>query len=192
MSKKTEITFDLIKSILFGLVFPAFFCWLTICDPKFLNPIERDFRLILQKKIVTNGMITKAEGFEEFVEVSDTKSEYVDGFEYSYEFFSLDGKKITSDGFTYLELPNNKEISQIPFQVNIEYLEENPEINRIAGLRENNQNLWDMLRKTLLLPLLLFIFCGYFTFKIIQRGLLKYKKEINYYRENTKINQISD
>ena len=96
MLEKNVIIFNLVKSILFGLIFPAVFCWLTIWDPKFLNPIEKDFRLIFQKKIVTSGIITEAKWFEDAVESYNDKYVHVDGYEYSYTFSSNDGKKNTA------------------------------------------------------------------------------------------------
>ena len=180
MSEKKEILFNLLKSILFGLLFPNVFCWFFICDP-----IEKDFRLIVQKKIVTNGIVTKAKFFEDVVESYDEEYLNVDGYEFSYTFFSNKGESFTNESFTNGELPNDQQISQIPFQVNIEYLEENPKINRIVGLLENNESLLDILRYELVMPLLLFIFCCNIAFKIIERGVIKYKKEMNYIKQNT-------
>lgn len=185
MSEKNVNILILAKSILSGLAILIVFFWLTIWDSKFLNPIEKDFRLIVQKKIITNGMITKAKWFEDVVESYNDRYVNVDGYEYSYTFSSNKGESITTESGTYGELPNDKQFSQIPFQVNIEYLEENPKINRIIGLPENNKSLWDMLRNTLLLPLIFFIICCYFAFKIIESGVIKYKKEINYIKQNT-------
>jgi hypothetical protein len=176
MSEKTEIIFNLFKSILFGLLPIVVFCWLTIWDPLFLNPIEKELRLVFQQKIATKGTITKAKRFEEFVEVSDTKGQYVDGFEYSYSFSSTDGKIITSEGFTFQELPNNKQISQIPFRVNIEYLAENPKINRIV-LPYNNESFWDVFNNMLILPLMMFVLCCYFSFIFIKPAIVKYRIE---------------
>lgn len=182
MSEKTEITFNLFKSILFGLLFPAVFCWLTIWDPLFLNPIKKDLRLIFQKKIVTNGVITDAKWFEDAVESYGDKYVHVDGYEYSYAFYSNKGEKFTSENSTYQELPNNKQISEIPFQVNIEYLEEDPKMNRIV-LPYNNENFWDVLNNMLLLPLILFVFCCYCAFKIINPAVIKYNIKIREKRQ---------
>lgn len=44
----------------------------------------------------------------------------------------------------------------------------------------NYKDLWDLFRIKILFPLIYFIMCCYFAFKIIERGLIKYKKEINY------------
>ena len=87
MSEKKEILFNLLKSILFGLLFPTVFCWFFIWDP-----IEKDFRLIVQKKIVTNGIITKAKFFEDVVESYDEEYLNVDGYEFSYTFFQIKAK----------------------------------------------------------------------------------------------------
>lgn len=178
MSEKNEITFNLVKSILFGLALPIAFCWLFF-DPKNINPIIDEYRLIAEDRITTIGIITKAKSFEDYVESNEGRTiQRVSGYEFSYTFSSNKDKKIISESFTYEELPNNKQISQIPFQVNIEYLEEDPKINRIVGLNTNNKSLWDVLRKMLFLPLMLFIFCCYFAFKIIERGVNKYRIEI--------------
>lgn len=182
MTEKAEIIFNLFKSILFGLLPIVGFCLLTIWDPLFLNPIEKELRLVFQQKIATKGTITKAKWFEEFVEVSDYKGEYVNGFEYSYSFSSADGKKITSEGFTFQELPNNKQISQIPFQVNIEYVAENPKISRIV-LPYNNESFWDVFNNMLTLPLIFFIICSYFSFIFIKPAVIKYRIDTNRNKE---------
>ena len=192
MTEKKEITFSLFKSILFGLLFPAIFCWLTVWDPLFLNPIEKDLRLIFQKKIVTSGIITEAKWFENAVESYNDKYVHVDGYEYSYTFSSNDGKKNTVEGFTFQELPNNKHISQIPFQVKIEYLEDDPKTNRIVGLAGNNESLWDILRNTLMLPLLFFVICCYISFRFIKPAIVKYRIEINSYKKRLKMAKIED
>ena len=192
MTKKKEITFNLFKSILFGLLFPAVFCWLTIWDPLFLNPIKKDVRLIFQKKNETKGMITEAHWFEDAADSYNDKYVHVDGYEYSYTFSSNDGKKNTVEGFTFQELPNNKHISQIPFQVNIEYLEDDPKTNRIVGLAGNNESLWDMFRNTLMLPLLFFVICCYISFRFIKPAIVKYRIETKSNKERLKLAEIED
>ncbi|MFV8388131.1 hypothetical protein [Flavobacterium sp. LB1P71] len=191
MSEKEEIIFKLFKSILFGLLPIVVFCWLTIWDPLFLNPIEKDLRFIFQKKNETKGIITKAEWFEEFVEVSDHEGGYVEGYKYSYVFSAVGGKKITSEGFTFQELPNEKQISQIPFQVNVEYINENPRINRIVGLPKNNESLWDVLSNMLLLPILFFAICCYISFKLIKSAVLEYRIETKRNNERLKMAEVA-
>ena len=90
MSKKNEITFNLVISILHGLFYPIFYVWFFIVDPKFLNPILEEYSLI-----------------------------------------------------------------------------------------SNYKDLWDLFRIKILFPLIYFIMCCYFAFKIIERGLIKYRIEIN-------------
>lgn len=177
MSEKNKITFNLVLTILHGLIYPIFFVWFFWADPKFLNPLERDFSLIVQKKIIANGVITKAKWFEDAVDSYNDKYIGVNGYEYSYAFTTNNGEQITSEIFTYHELPNNKQISQIPFQVNIEYLERDPKINRIVGLNTDKEGLWYLFRSKILGSLLFFIFICYFTFKIIEKGFDKYRTE---------------
>jgi hypothetical protein len=183
MTEKVEIIFKLFKAILSGLLIMGIFCWVTILDPFFMNPIEKDLRLIFQKKIVTKGVITKAKWLEDFVEVSDTEFKYVDGYEYSYTFASNKGENITTESFTYGELPNYKKISQIPFQVSIEYLAENPKINRII-LPYNNESFWDVFNNMLILPLMMFVLCCYFSFLFIKPAIVKYRIETKRNRES--------
>jgi len=85
--------------------------------------------LISQEKIITTGLITKAIWFEDDVEISDYKSTHVTGYEYNYTFSSNNGEIVSGVNFTYGELPFNKLISEIPYEINIEYLKDQPKIN---------------------------------------------------------------
>jgi hypothetical protein len=135
------ITFNLVKSILFGLAFPMIFFWLTIFDPKFIDPIIDEYRLISQEKITTKGLITNAIWFEDDVEISDSKSQHITGYEYNYSFYSNKGEIITETRVSYGKLPLNIKKSQIPFKIKIEYLENETKLNKIEGLSANYENL---------------------------------------------------
>jgi hypothetical protein len=191
MSEKNVINFNLVKSILFGLIFPFVFCWFFFEANNF-KPIEKDFGLIVQKKIETKAIVTKGKWFEDVVESYNDRYVNVDGYEYSYTFYSNKGERITTESFTYGELPNDKQISQIPFQVNVEYLVDDPKTNRIVGLPENNESLWDFLRNRLLLPLLYFALCCYFSFIFIKPAIVKYRIETKRNKEKLKMAEIKD
>ena len=180
MSEKNKIIYKLFKSILIGLLFPTIFFYLFLEVNNF-NPIKKEFLLITESKIRTTGLIIKAKHQENYIEMEGLRNQYevlVLGYIYYYTFISNKGEKIITEDFIYGELPNNKNISQIPFQVNIEYLEENPKINRIAGLDSNNESLLDLLENELMLPLIFFIGSCCFTFLFVKGGIKEYIIEI--------------
>lgn len=191
MSEKNEIIYKLFKSILIGLLFPAIFFYLFFKDNENFNPIKKDFRLITENKIITTGLIFKAKYQEEYIDMDDGRKQYdiVSGYIYNYTFISNKGEKIITEDFIYGELPNNKKISQIPFQVNIEYIEENPKINRIAGLDSNHESLSDMLKNELMLPLIFFIGCCCLTFLFVKGGIKEYIIEMKKIKDSLHVNR---
>lgn len=54
------------------------------------------------------------------------------------------------------------------------------------SLISNYKDLWDLFRIKILFPLIYFIMCCYFAFKIIERGLIKYRIEIKRNKEKIK------
>jgi hypothetical protein len=165
------ITFNVVKSILYGLAFPMIYFWLTIFDPKFINPIIDEYRLISQEKITTTGLITNAVWFEDDVEISDSKSQHITGYEYDYTFSSNKGEIISGTKVSFKNLPFNIKNSQLPFNIKIEYLENEPKLNKIQGLSTNYENLWDLFRRKLFIHSLLLTFCCYFAYRIIKNGI---------------------
>lgn len=152
-----------------------------------IDPLVSRYQLITGEKVKTVGVIIKAKYFEDFIESNEsTKITKVSGYEYDYIFTSKKGKKVK--GSSYGVLPNNKVISQIPYNVSVEYLVKNPKINRIAGLISDN--LFEFFKQELFIPLLIFIFCCYAALKVIERGIKKYKNDLKYYLDSLSKNKI--
>ena len=177
---KNQIRFNLIKSVLLGLIFPTVFLWLFFIDKNNIKPMVNEYRLITWKTTTTNGFITKGKAFEGFAETDDNRETYVSGYEFNYIFYSNKGDEINSETSCYGELPGDKKLSQIPYQVSIEYLEEEPTVNHIIGLRSNNESLWDLFRRKLFFPLLIFTGCCYIALLIIKKAICKFKIEMTY------------
>ncbi|MWB96387.1 hypothetical protein GON26_18645 [Flavobacterium sp. GA093] len=182
MTEKQLTNFNLGKSVLLGLIFPIIFLFFFL-EKTNLNPILDKCRLLTGERIIASGIIIKAKYFEDFIESNEhTKTTEVSGYEYDYVFISKKGEKIITKNYSYGQLPNNKLISEIPYKVKVEYLAESPKNNRIVDLYYN-ESFVDFLKKELFIPLLIFLFCSYAAFKIIERGVNKYNFETKYSRK---------
>lgn len=62
----------------------------------------------------------------------------------------------------------------------------NPIIEEYS-LISNYKDLWDLFRIKILFPLIYLIMCCYFAFKIIERGLIKYRIEMKQIKQSYKI-----
>lgn len=181
MTAKQWVRYDLVKSILLALLLPGFTFWFLVLDPNFINPLKKNIEFVRQKKLQTNGIITNAEKEEDYLEHYDSRViTKIHGYAYDYTFYTNKGKKINSKVFEYGDLPDNKEINEIPFNVKIQYLENDPKNNKIVGVPYRNMTLWDIFRTELLFPFILILLFSFIAFKMIEKAIFKYKQDCKY------------
>ena len=165
--------FDLLINIVGGVSLLVFYFWI-ISDGAIQEVID-DYLIITQEKTVTKGLIIKAEEFEDIIETNEGRTvEVVNGYYYIYTFSTLNNKKIEVQGGNYGELPLKKTINDIPYEIEIEYLNEKPEINRIKGQWSNNTSLWSWFRRMILFKIVVLIVCLFISYEVIKRGIEKF------------------
>lgn len=184
MNSSGKIKLKLFRAIALGLAITAFGLW--VVDDVFKSSVINDYLLITKKKAVTKGFITKAEEFTETIEDADLNPVgEATGYLFEYTFTLPDGQEIKSSGDQYRELPLEKSLNDIPYEIEIEYLSDNPKINRVKGLWSNEETVMSWFRKNILKSLIVFLIIlavGIFYVKnaIKQYQLAKLGMKLNY------------
>jgi hypothetical protein len=168
--KKEKLS--LIKSIMIGVAIPTIpiFIWLVSS----FSPIN-DY-LLITNSTTTNGTITKAEEFIDVAENNDGRtSEHYYYYVFDYSFNLPNGIKIESSGQEYGTLPDYlSDLSNNPYQVEVEYLSDNPKVNRIKGLDSNDTTILQWIRHKVVFGATIILFLCYWGFTIIKGGFKKY------------------
>ncbi len=168
--KKVELR--LIKSIMVGVSIPtiAILIWLVSS----LSPIK-DY-LLITNSTTTTGTITKAEEFSDVAETNNGRtSEQYYFFVFDYSFVLPNGNKMESSGQEYGTLPDYlSELSSNPYQVEVEYLSDNPKENRIKGMDSNDNTILQWIRHKVVIGAIIILLCCYWGFSIIGNGFKEY------------------
>jgi hypothetical protein len=128
---KGKLIYYLIKNCFWGVVasIAAFWFIFSIID---VNPFHE--YLLITKGITTNGFIINSEEYEDEVDIPDSQgggSEPVTVDNYKYTFITQDGEVINnwSSDLGYIKVFTGK-----PLPIQVEYLSNNPEINRVKDM----------------------------------------------------------
>ncbi|XVJ64731.1 MAG: hypothetical protein HEQ40_00620 [Lacibacter sp.] len=181
---KTErrIKFDYIRSIITGLAIPigCLLLWYFFY-PSTLN----EFLLLTHNTKVAPGQITKAEEIEDYVETNnDRKIERTLDFNFEYTFRLPDGKSVTSFGSEVGALPEElANVKDKPFAVEVEYLTDNPETNRVKAAWTGEKSLFQWFRHKFIIGFLIFLFCCWWGFRVLKDGKKNYTMEIKEYNK---------
>lgn len=174
MSTFKQLKFNLTKSIILGLGIPlvAMWIWFSVSG----NPFN-EFRLI-QYGIKTNGQIYEVKQESDVIEEHEgRKATYVEEYYYKFSFVLPSGDTIYGSGKEGGSLPGElEEIDDNPKQVVIDYLPENPDLNRVSEMTDSNHTLYEWFRYNLLGGLVLFIVTALFGGTIIKNGLKEYRE----------------
>jgi len=175
---RKKIKFDYIKSILTSLAIPIGYLWLWyVYYPSTLN----EFLLLTNKSEVANGYITKAEEIEDYVEFYEGRRiEKTLDFNFEYIFTLSNGKTITSYGSEVGALPDVlSNVSSKPYAIQIEYLPDNPETNRVKASWTGEKSLFQWFRQKVFIELIIFILCCSLALAIFKTGKKNYQNEIS-------------
>lgn len=173
LSQQEKLIYNLTKQCTFGVVALIVAILFMSYLNNNINPYH-EYQLITNSKIA-NGFITNVEEHEDEIPDSDLHSGgsvIVDI--YDYNFTTEDGKVINdrSDDLGYMK---NFQGSSLPIQV--EYLANNPKINRVKGETRQCKSLGEFVfRQIVLGGILLIIFCG-IGYVIIKNGIQDYLTE---------------
>lgn len=143
-SEKNKIKYSFIKSIIFALAFPivGFWVWYTASG----NPFN-EYLLITKSKTI-KGFIVKAEEFDDVIEKNDGRtSTLVHKYNYDYWFTLPEGKTISGSGTENGTLPEYlNDLENTPYRIDVEYLSDKPEINRVKGMPSGNNTVYQWIR----------------------------------------------
>jgi hypothetical protein len=161
----------LIKSIIIGLAIPIVGVWIWYAASD--NPVNE--YLLITKSKTTNGFITKADEQDDIVETNDGRSsEQVFYYYYEYKFL-VNGKAFISYGNEDGTLPDDlTNLAEKSFPIEVEYLPENPQISRVKGMPSGHTTVYEWLRYSVLMGVIVFLICSYFGFMSIRNGIKQY------------------
>lgn len=166
MINKSPNSYSL-KNISIGVAIIVVYLWCFIGSGSFKKATD-GYIIITKDKITTEGQIIGVEDFEEEHPIGN-KVDVVNGYYYKYSFNTNDGIYVESFDKSYSEMPLNKSITDIPYKIDVEYIESNPDINRIKN-DYNNDSLFQWFKQRILLWLLGFIFCLFIAYRFIKGG----------------------
>jgi hypothetical protein len=171
-NNKAQISFY--KSLVVGISIPivAFLIWLVSSS----SPIN-DFLLIM-KSTTAKGHITDAKERTDVVEENDGRTSHLVYFyDYEYNFSLPNGKVIETYGSEPGQLPDYLTDLDEPYQVEVEYLANNPKVSRIKGMDSNDTSILQWIRHRMIIQTIIFLLFCYWGITIIKAGLKKYKNE---------------
>jgi energy-coupling factor transporter transmembrane protein EcfT len=175
-SIENKLKFNLIKSIIWGLAIPVFVMWMWFSLKG--NPLN-EYRLIKQG-VKTTGKIYEVKEVVNIDEKYNDRQASVN-YEYDYKFsFNLsNGDTIFGSGKEGGYIPNEFENVDInPVGVPVEYLAENPNVNRVSNMFKSNKTIYEWFRYRILMALIIFLVTSYFGIVIINNGLKEYRQGV--------------
>ena len=175
LSDEKRVQFTFAKSIFWGIAIPIIGMWMWFSS--FDNPFN-EYRLITNPT-TAKGLINKVEQQSDVVEYNDSRSAAVAYF-YYYEFtFKLpNGRTIQGGGKENGDIPEYlADVANTPYQIIVEYLSDNPNVNRVKGMESGKMTLYEWLRYPMFIGLIVLLLGSYFGFMIIKGGLKEYRIE---------------
>lgn len=177
------IQFRLFAKIVYGFSIPilSIVIWFSACG----NPFDQ-YRLVVDG-LQTAGYITEVKPESEVVEYNDGRSSAVAHF-YNYKFyFALKNKLIiVGEGKEGGYIPDYLvNVDTEPYKVQVKYLADKPEINKIKGMQDDHTSLFEWFKSTFLIGFVFFLVGVYLGYLIIKSAIKKYKNEIAVAIENS-------
>lgn len=152
----------LIKSIGVGvLIMGAYFFWLF--NSGAFSEARESYLMVTKDKITVSGKFIDTEEFEK--EMGEGKTANAYGYKYSFK--TKDGRIFEDTGWNYGELPTN---------IEVEYISDNPNRSRIKGLWQNEETIGDWFEHQILLKLFVLIIFIFFTYIWVKGGITEYRK----------------
>ena len=174
LSQKGKLIYNLTKQCIYGVAALVVAIWFVSYMVK-VNPYH-EYQLITNSKIA-NGFITNVEEYEDEVEAPEAQgggSAMVTVDIYDYNFTTQDGKVINdrSSDLGYMQDFKSK-----PLPIQVEYLPDNPKINRVKDETSQCKTLGEFIwRKLGLGGLLLIMFCS-IGYTLIKNGIKEFVVE---------------
>ena len=175
LSFKNKMKFDLIRNIVIGLTIPIVGTWIWFNSSN--QPFD-EYLLITNSQTV-KGFITEVEEQSEIVEYNDGRSaDLLYFYYYKYNFTLPNGKIITNGGKENGTPPDYLvDVTIKPHPVEVEYLSDDPEINRLKGLPSRNKTIYEWLQHDVFIGVIILAGCSFFCILIIKNGVKEYLTE---------------
>ncbi len=181
LSPKGKLIYNLIKNCFWGVIASIVASWFVF----YLtggNPFHE--YLLITKGLTTNGFIINSKEYEDEVDVPDSQgggSEPVTVENYEYTFSTQDGKVINnwSSDLGYI-----KNFTGRPLLIQVEYLPDSPEINRVKDETSQCKTIGEFVWRRLVLGMLLLLMFLSIGFTLIKVGIKEYlaeSKKLNTY-----------
>jgi hypothetical protein len=175
---KRKIKNNFKKSIFLTVLIPLFYIFFWL----YFYPIVVDeYLLITDNPLETNGFITKSEEIEDSHEINDGKISRNDfSYAYDYYFLTKNGERIEGFSSNKGEIPFLlKNVNLKPYPIKIEYLKNNPSVNRVIGQWWKRKNLGNWFRYTFGPGFLILIFIVLLCVFYIRDTTKKYHLELS-------------
>ena len=161
MIEKTP-KYYLMKSIGVGvLIMGAYFFWLF--NSGAFSEVRESYLMVVKDKITVSGKFLDVQEFDKELQEGESAPAY--GYKYSFK--TNDGRTFEDTAWNYGELPTN---------IQIEYISENPDMSRVKGLWQNPETLKEWFTDKVALKLLGFLVCGFFAYTWVKGGIVEYNK----------------
>ena len=155
LSPKGKPIYKLVLTYLYSVLGIIGIYWFITTGIR-VNPFH-EYLLITQSK-VANGFITDYNEYQDMVFIPDSQgggTEDVTDSEYKYEFTTENGKKIAEWSEDVII---NQDFTGNPIPIKVEYLPNNPEINRVKDGTNQCKTLKEFIWERLVLDLTIFLF----------------------------------
>lgn len=168
--------FLLFLGILKGISIPILIFWGWLYMHQYSNIIS-ELRLFASG-IHVNGTLTRIEEFSDIVEEYDGRKvseQFI--YSYEYQFIASNNRLISGSGKKLGKMPSSISlILNVPNKLRIQYLQNNPSINRVIDF-EPDISFWAYVRDKFLFIIIIEIFVLFFIYRHIQNSYENYKKK---------------
>jgi len=176
LSNEKKIQFSFFNCIFVGIAIPIVGMWMWFSS--YDNPFN-EYRLITNSTSA-NGLITKVEQQSDVVEMYEGKTYgFVHSYIYEFTFKLPNGRTIQGMGKEDGYIPEFlNDTSNLPNKIIVEYLSDNPKVNRVKGMESGNKTLYEWLRYPIFIGITVLLICLYIGSIIIKGGLKVYRTEL--------------
>jgi hypothetical protein len=176
ISEKKRIQVKLVRSISIGLAIPVLGLWMWFSS--YNNPFN-EFKLITNSRTAV-GYINKAGQTSDIVEYNnDRSSKEVYSYNYEFSFHDSNGRAFIGFGTENGFIPEYLDDLDIrPYQVVVEYLPDDPKVNRVRGMPSSRKTIYEWLRFPIFIGVLVFLICIIIAIPIIKGGIKDYQNDL--------------
>jgi len=181
LPQKEKLIFNLIRNCFGGVAALIAAFWLF---PSAIRVNPYDEYLLITKAKIANGFIINVREYEGVVYVPESQgggTEASTDYFYKYYFTTEDGKKINDGSSELVDVP---EFKGNPIPIQVEYIPDNPKINRVKEMTNQCKTISEFIWQRIVIGGLLLLFLLSFGFILIRNAIKKYLMERNQVNTN--------